>query len=147
MNKKKLVIVGCGMGSGKLVEELLGEEDSKKLDITIIGDDPHGNYDRIKLCGLLTDLAEEDISLNSKEWFESNHVNAHLGKKATSIDRENKLVTLEDNTKIEYDRLVLAMGSQPLVPPTIRTDLQGVFTLHSLDDATRMKSWIADKSQ
>ena len=110
--KRKIVIVGCGMGGAKLVEELTRREEAAGLDISIIGEEPGGNYDRIKLSEHLKREEVEDFWLNTAPWFEERRVTAHLGEPVVSIDRAGKTVTTAGGTAHPYDTLVLATGGR-----------------------------------
>ena len=89
--KEDLVVVGNGMAGAKLVEELLIREPDK-YSITIIGDEPHGNYDRIKLVYKLKDDDVEDFWINPPEWYEKNNINAVLDERIVKIDKENNVI-------------------------------------------------------
>lgn len=144
--QKRLVIVGNGMAGGKLVEEIL-ERDRTRYSITIVGDEPHGNYNRIKLVVKLKDDAPPDLFLNTPEWYAKNGVRALLGRAVTALDRPNRRVILSDGTSEAYDVLVLATGSRPIIPPMNGLDLPGVFALRRLDDVDRIRTFLRDKSQ
>jgi NADPH-dependent 2,4-dienoyl-CoA reductase/sulfur reductase-like enzyme len=112
---RKLLIIGSGMAGGKLVEELLPT--AKDLwDTDIIGVEPEGNYNRIKLNYCLGSDEPEDFFLNPPSWYLQKGVDAILGHRAVSIDRTARTVTLENDRVLSYDRLVLATGSRPFVP-------------------------------
>lgn len=143
--EQKLVIVGNGMAGAKLVEEIL-ERDRTRYAITIVGDEPHGNYNRIKLVVKLKDDNPPDLFLNPPEWYAARGVRALLGRAVTALDRQRRRVLLADGSSEAYDRLVLATGSRPIVPPMNGLDLPGVFTLRRLDDVDRIRAYLRDKS-
>ncbi|MCK4796940.1 MAG: FAD-dependent oxidoreductase [Spirochaetes bacterium] len=143
---EKLVIIGSGMAGGKLVEELTRMSDLP-FDITIIGDEPYGNYDRIKLTSLLKEDEVIDFWLNSKEWYKANNINALLGQKVLEIDRKNKNVITDKGNSIPYNKLVIASGSHPYIPSIEGVDQKGVMTLRNLTDVKNIKKWIQDRSK
>jgi nitrite reductase (NADH) large subunit len=143
--KEKLVVVGNGMAAGKLIEELLGR-DPERYDITVIGDEPHGNYNRIKLVVKLKEDDLPDFYLNTPEWYADCGVTALLDRKVERIDRAEKSVTTDDGQAIAYDKLVLATGSHPFIPPMSGLDLPGVFALRKLDDVDQIRTFLKDKS-
>ena len=63
-NNQKLVIIGCGMAGARILEELFELQNAPKLDITIVGEEPGGNYDRIRLTELLKREAVDELWLN-----------------------------------------------------------------------------------
>lgn len=144
--KERIVIVGNGMAGGKLAEELVARG-PKRFDITIIGDEPYGNYNRIKLVVKLKEPDLPDLFLNTPQWYADNGIRAHLGEPVTAIDRHAKTVAKADGRVFPYDRLVLATGSRPIVPPMKGLDLPGVFTLRRLDDVERVGDYIRDKNE
>lgn len=143
--KEKLVVVGNGMAAGKLIEEILSREPGR-YDITVIGDEPHGNYNRIKLVVKLKEDDIPDFFLNTPEWYAENGVHALLGRRVEHIDRAAKSVTTDDGQTVAYDKLVLATGSHPFIPPMSGLDLPGVFALRKLDDVDCIRSFLKDKS-
>lgn len=146
MNKKeKLVIIGNGMAAGKLIEEIL-DRDLNPYAITVIGDEPHGNYNRIKLVVKLKEDELPDFFLNTPEWYAQQGITALLGRRVEKIDRIAKSVTTNDGQTITYDKLVLATGSLPFIPPMKGLDLPGVFALRKLDDVNCIRTFLKDKS-
>jgi nitrite reductase (NADH) large subunit len=143
---QRLVVVGSGMAGGKLVEEILGR-DRSRYDITVVGDEPHGNYNRIKLVVKLKEADIPDFVLNTPEWYAANGVQSLLGRSVTALDRDARMVRLDDGRTVPYDRLVLATGSRPVIPPVNGLDLPGVFALRRLDDVERIRAFLEDKSR
>jgi nitrite reductase (NADH) large subunit len=143
--KEKLVIVGNGMAAGKLIEEILSR-DPERYSITVIGDESCGNYNRIKLVVKLKEPDLPDFFLNTPEWYADNGVEALLGLAVSNIDRDAKSVTLADGRVVAYDKLVLATGSHPFIPPMSGLDLPGVFALRKLEDVDHIRAFLKDKS-
>jgi nitrite reductase (NADH) large subunit len=143
--KEKLVIVGNGMAGGKLIEEILNR-DPERYAITVIGDEPCGNYNRIKLVVKLKEPDLPDFFLNTPEWYAEHGVQALLGSAVAGIDRAAKTVALENGQTLSYDQLVLATGSHPFIPPMTGLDLPGVFALRKLEDVDRIRAFLKDKS-
>jgi nitrite reductase (NADH) large subunit len=143
---KKLVIVGCGMSSGKFIEEIISR-DCGKFDITVIGDEAHGNYNRIKLINMLYSDSVDDIFIQSPEYFKYNRVNALLGVKTVEIDREKKKISLENGSVISYDKLVLATGSNPFIPKVEGIDLPGVMTIRTISDVDSAKRYLENRTE
>ncbi len=114
--RERLVVIGSGMAGGKLIEELL-QVDPERHAITVIGDEPHGNYNRIKLVVKLRTDNLPDFHIQTPAWYRENGIDTRLGKAVTAIDRQARRVTLDDSSTLPYDRLVLATGSRPFIPP------------------------------
>ena len=80
----------------------------------------------------------EHIVLNSLDWYAENGIRLHLGKEVTRIDRVRRKVIAADGTEAEYDRLLLATGSLPLILPVPGKDLKGVISYRDIFDTQTM---------
>jgi len=138
MQKMKLVVVGNGMAGMRVVEELL-KIAPELYDITVFGDEPYPNYNRIMLSPVLAgEQTIDDIILNSREWYAENHITLHTGQYINKIDRKNRVVYTADGISAEYDRLLLATGSKPFMLPVQGADLQGVIGFRDIKDVDTM---------
>jgi len=136
--KEKLVLIGNGMAGMRTIEELL-KLDDEMYDITVFGAEPYGNYNRILLSPVLAgEKTVDDIMLNSEQWYEDNNVKLHKGKTIVNVDRKNRKVVADDGTEEEYDRLLLATGSNPFMIPVPGNDLPGVISFRDIHDVDRM---------
>ena len=91
--KRKLVVIGNGMAGARTVEEILARGGGDQFQITMFGDEPTGNYNRILLSNVLNGSYQEDeIFLNSLEWYRENNIHLHAGLKAAGLLRRAKLV-------------------------------------------------------
>ena len=114
----RLLVVGNGMAGARTVEEIL-TRDHDKFEITMIGDEPYGNYNRIMLSHVLSGEAttdDEDLMLNPMTWYRENGVKLHVGDRAMKLDRFAKQVTCESGRVVEYDVLIIATGSNTFFP-------------------------------
>jgi nitrite reductase (NADH) large subunit len=135
---KRLVVVGNGMAGVRTIEELLKLAPGL-YDVTVFGAEPHPNYNRILLSPVLAgEQTLDDIVLNDREWYRANGIRLHLGKRIVRIDRSARLVEADDGTRAEYDRLLLATGSDPFILPIAGTKLDGVLTYRDIHDTQRM---------
>jgi nitrite reductase (NADH) large subunit len=138
MTKLKLVMVGNGMAGVRTLEELLKIAPGL-YDITVFGAEPHPNYNRILLSPVLAgEQTLDDIILNPLSWYADHGIALHLGKKVVEVDRVRRLVIADDGTTAEYDRLLLATGSNPFVLPVPGKDLEGVIAYRDIADTTAM---------
>lgn len=114
---ERVVVVGNGMASARLVEELVAR-DVPGLEITVVGDEPGPSYNRILLSAVLEGTHPEDEIALQDEGFHARHgVTLLGGSRVAEVDREGREVVLEDHRRLPYDRLVLATGSVPTLPP------------------------------
>ncbi|MCE5292787.1 MAG: nitrite reductase large subunit NirB [Nocardiaceae bacterium] len=117
--KQRLLVVGNGMAGARTVEEILARGGAEQFDITMIGDEPYGNYNRIMLSHVLAghaSLDDEDVVLNPMSWYTENGVKLYAGDRATRLDRFGKVVTCESGREVPYDILIIATGSTSFFP-------------------------------
>ena len=139
--KQKLVILGNGMAGARVAEEIL-KRDPDAFRITIIGGEPHGNYNRILLSNVLNgSQAPDEIFINTLPWYRENGIELLAGTPAIGINREKRTVMLLDARQIPYDKLIIATGSRAFVPPMPGTDLYGVFVFRTLDDCASIAKY------
>jgi nitrite reductase (NADH) large subunit len=138
MPKERLVVVGNGMAGCRAIEEVL-KRDPDRYEITVFGAEPRVNYDRIMLSPVLAgEKRFEDIVLNDAAWYRDNGITLHTGCAVTGIDRGAKTVDAAGGLSVAYDRLILAVGSDPVRLPLPGADLDGVITFRDLDDVEAM---------
>jgi nitrite reductase (NADH) large subunit len=138
MNKKeKLVIVGAGMASGRMLEHLF-EADPERFDITLFGAEPRGNYNRIMLSPVLAgEKSFDQIVTHDAAWYDAHQIKCRFDETITRIDRAAKTVH-SASSETPYDRLVIATGSAPFMIPVAGRDLPGVMAFRDYDDVQAM---------
>jgi nitrite reductase (NADH) large subunit len=141
MRKERLVVIGNGMAGARAVEEILARGGADLFDIVMFGDEPYGNYNRILLSTVVSgDQDPSQIFLNSLAWYDENRIRLHAGIRALRIDRAGKIVYGACGVVEAYDKLIIATGSRPFIPPvkgmlTPDGELRpGVFGFRTLDD-------------
>src|SRR5690348_5874732 len=113
---RRLVVIGNGMAGARTVEEVLKRTDG--FAITMFGEEPYGNYNRILLSNVLSGAEEESgIFLNSLAWYAENGIDLRAATKVERIDRALRTVHASDGSTTHYDKLIIATGSTPFVPP------------------------------
>ena len=138
MNKLKLVMVGNGMAGVRTLEELLRLAPDL-YEITVFGAEPHPNYNRILLSPVLAgEQSFADIVLNGIEWYQQHGIDLRLGRKVVAIDRKKRVVTADDGSTAQYDRLILATGSNPFILPVPGNRLEGVIAYRDIADTEMM---------
>lgn len=131
---QRLVVVGNGMAGVACVEQIL--KHSPKFEVTVFGDETHLNYNRILLSSVLAgEKTADEIVLNDLEWYEKNRIQLRLGVRIMDVDRERKTVSGDDGSITPFDKLLIATGSSPLIPPMEGTKKKGVYVFRNLDDA------------
>ena len=142
--KEHLVVVGNGMAGARAVEEILERGGGARFRITMFGDEPYGNYNRIMLSHVLAGEESDEIYLNPLDWYTDNDITLHAGVRIVRIDRFSQKVYGNDGTIEAYDKLIIATGSRTFFPPMDgmwvddKTLMPGVFGFRTLDDTTAM---------
>jgi nitrite reductase (NADH) large subunit len=136
--KEKLVVIGNGMAGCRAVQEVL-KRDPGRYEITIFGAEPRVNYDRIMLSPVLAgEKSFADIVINDEAWYADNGIALHAGVTVEAVDRDAKVVRGAGGVEAAYDKLILAVGSDPIRLPLPGADLAGVVTFRDLDDVDAM---------
>ena len=143
--KMKLVLVGNGLAGMRCLEDLL-DMAPERYEVTVIGEEPWGNYNRIMLSPVLSgDKSIEDIMLHPHAWYSDKGIHFIAGDAAVKIDRPRKQVYTEKGIVVDYDRLILATGSKPFIPPIKGSDLKGVLSFRDIYDVNTMLEYCKNK--
>ncbi|MBI2746691.1 MAG: NAD(P)/FAD-dependent oxidoreductase [Burkholderiales bacterium] len=142
MKKLKLVMIGNGMAGVRSLEELL-KIAPELYEITVFGAEPHPNYNRILLSPVLAGEQKlEDIVLNDWAWYQENGITLHAGWTVAEVDRIKRVVHAKnakgETISAEYDRLILATGSNPFILPVPGKELKGVLAYRDIADTEAM---------
>src|SRR5438874_7483150 len=125
-------VVGNGMVGHRLLEHLAGRGHA----VTTFCEEPRLAYDRVHLTGFF-----EGRELALADRYEG--VEVHIGERAVKIDRERRGVVSSKGRVVEWDRLVLATGSSPFVPPIPGRDAKGCFVYRTIEDVEAIRAWAA----
>ena len=143
--KMKLVLVGNGLAGMRCLEDLL-DMATERYEVTVIGEEPWGNYNRIMLSPVLSgDKTIDDIMLHPHAWYSDKGIRFIAGDPAVRIDRPRKQVYTEKGEVVDYDRLILATGSKPFIPPIAGADLKGVISFRDIYDINTMLDYCKTK--
>lgn len=134
----KVVVVGNGMVGHHYVEQLVSSD--VVADITVIGGESRPAYDRVHLSEYFAGRAPEDLALTTREHYNDIGVDAHFGDPVIGIDRQAKSVTTKTGRTFSYDKLVLATGSYPFVPPVPGNDQDPCVVYRTIDDLGNIKA-------
>lgn len=145
----KIVIVGNGI-SGIFTAQNIRNLD-KEVEIDIYSQEKYPYYWRIKIPELISErITLDKLIVYKEDWYKNNRINSYLGKKVSQIKpREKTLIIEGEKRPVSYDKLVLALGSVPNIPPSIKNAInmvgKGVFTLRSVDDALNIRKFIKER--
>jgi assimilatory nitrate reductase electron transfer subunit len=133
------------MATARLLEELAALGTVGDLDLTVVGAEPHLPYNRVLLSSVLQGTHSPDaIMMRTRSWYDGHGVRLLTGIRVTGIDRTKRVVHLGDGRRLPYDRLVLATGGGPVLPPirgvvTPENRLHPrVFAFRTLSDCTQL---------
>ena len=133
-----VIIVGAGIAGVTAAAE--ARRNSPDVAITILSREPAPPYFRLNLTRYLAgDVTEPEMCMQTQQWFDEQRI-GFLVADVTSVDRENRLVSIRDGLKIPYDRLVLANGAHPFIPPIPGATREGVHVLRTREDAHAIES-------
>ncbi|MCG3729706.1 nitrite reductase large subunit [Vibrio cincinnatiensis] len=134
-----IVIVGNGMVGHHLVAQLVEKQAHLEKRITVIGEERFIAYDRVQLSSLFSGKSHDDLMLSSEEWYQKQGINLILGSQVTAINRGQKTLILDEEELMGYDRLVLATGSYPFVPPVPGRERDNIFVYRTLEDLSAIR--------
>jgi nitrite reductase (NADH) large subunit len=132
-SRERLVVVGAGMAGARLLAEL-ARRCPGRYEVTVLGAEAHGPYNRILLSPLLAgERTAEDLALEDSRALPA--AQFHLGDAVVALERERRIAVTASGAGIPYDRMILAVGSEPIRPPIAGIELPGVFTFRYREDA------------
>jgi nitrite reductase (NADH) large subunit len=136
----KIVIVGNGIAGTALVEEILQKTDGKDVRIQVFGDEKYIGYNRILITDVLAGRKlMSDIYIKRWQWYEEKGVRLEVGRRVDRLFPKKKMLVTEDGDLFNYDKVIIATGSKPFIPPSIKgTDKKGVFTYRTADDVFKI---------
>ncbi|QAV82890.1 assimilatory nitrate reductase electron transfer subunit NasB [Bacillus subtilis] len=134
MKKQRLVLAGNGMAGIRCIEEVL-KLNRHMFEIVIFGSEPHPNYNRILLSSVLQGEASlDDITLNSKDWYDKHGITLYTGETVIQIDTDQQQVITDRKRTLSYDKLIVATGSSPHILPIPGADKKGVYGFRTIED-------------
>ncbi|KAA2315538.1 NAD(P)/FAD-dependent oxidoreductase [Pseudooceanicola sediminis] len=134
---QKLVIIGAGMASGRVLEHLR-DTAPDAFDITVFNAEPRGNYNRIMLSPVLSgEKTYAEIITHDDTWYADNNVTCRFGEKVIAVDRDRRVV-IGEKGEVPYDKLIFGTGSAPFIIPLPGHDKKGVVAYRDLEDTNAM---------
>jgi len=143
----KIIVIGHGMVGHKLLEclaeataELNAELHTHAVEVTVLCEEPRPAYDRVHLSSFFSGTSAEALSLVVEGFFDSTQYVLQLNTRALIIDRQARTVTTTSGDVLAYDKLILATGSFPFVPPIPGKDRADCFVYRTIEDLERMQA-------
>lgn len=133
-DKASLVVIGNGMVGQYFLSALTTHPHYPSFRITTFCEEPRPAYDRVHLSSFFAGKTANDLALADSNFFEDNDIVIHLDDKAVAIDRTRKTVTSAKGVVTTYDKLILATGSYPFVPPVPGHDREHCLVYRTIED-------------
>jgi nitrite reductase (NADH) large subunit len=140
-DRLKLLVIGNGMVGHHLLEGLIAAGMVPRWDVTVLADEPRLAYDRVNLTKFFEGKSADDLALAEPDRYGRAGIEVLLGEEAVAIDREAKTVRSSKGRTFAYDKLVLATGSRPFVPPIKGKDGKGCFVYRTIEDLEGIKAF------
>ncbi len=134
MSRQTIVVVGNGMVGHKFIDNLLGAEDAANYEIITFAEEPRLAYDRVQMSSYFSGSTAEDLMLTSEDYYRKNGVNYVLNDAVVELQSDAKRVVTASGRIQTYDKLVLATGSFPFVPPIPGKDQPHCLVYRTIED-------------
>ncbi|GAB4176566.1 MAG: nitrite reductase large subunit NirB [Coleofasciculaceae cyanobacterium] len=139
--KKNLIVIGNGMVGHKFLELMIAKGATQKWNLITFCEEPRVAYDRVNLSSYFSGKTAADLSLVEPGLYQENGIQIHIGDKAVAINREEKTVSSANGLTVPYDRIVLATGSYPFVPPIKGNETTGTFVYRTIEDLEKISDY------
>ena len=134
MSTVKLAIIGNGMVGHRFIEELIDKAEPGQFEITVFCEEPRVAYDRVHLSAYFSHHTAEELSLVREGYYEKHGVRVLLGERAITLNRQEKVIHSSSGRAVAYDKLILATGSYPWIPPIQGSDGPDCFVYRTIED-------------
>lgn len=133
MSKQKIVVVGNGMVGHKFIDNII-QADSDQYEVITFSEESRLAYDRVQLTAYFNGKSADDLALTSEAYYQENGVKYLINAKVTELDTANKAVVTDSGHRESYDKLILATGSFPFVPPIPGNDQEHCHVYRTIED-------------
>lgn len=137
-SQETVVVIGNGMVGHRFCEKLVEFDTACRYRIVTFCEEPRAAYDRVGLTSFFAHRDAQKLMLARLDWYAEHGIELHVGERAREIDRRARVVRSDKGAEIHYDKVVLATGSYPFVPPVPGFDKRGVFVYRTIEDLERI---------
>ncbi|MDU4093370.1 MAG: nitrite reductase large subunit NirB [Pantoea sp.] len=134
MSTVKLAIIGNGMVGHRFIEELIDKAEPGQFEITVFCEEPRVAYDRVHLSAYFSHHTADELSLVREGYYEKHGIRVLLGERAITLNRKEKVIHSSSGRAVQYDKLILATGSYPWIPPIQGSDGPDCFVYRTIED-------------
>lgn len=133
-DKQRLLIIGNGPVGHQFIESIIESGQGGQFDITVIGEEPRPAYDRVHLTAWFETREAASLNMVKEGFYSENSITALTHEKVIAIDRAAQTVSTDKGEQYAYDKLILATGSFPFVPPVPGHDRKNCFVYRTIED-------------
>ncbi len=134
MSKQKLVVIGNGMVGHKFIENMVEHPEYAQYEVVTFSEEPRLAYDRVQLSYYFSGKTVEDLMLTSPDYYNENGVRFIVNDKVVAIDSLNNKIVTESGREESYDKLIMATGSYPFVPPVPGREQEHCLVYRTIED-------------
>ncbi len=140
MSKVRLAIIGNGMVGHRFIEDLVDKAAMADYEITVFCEEPRVAYDRVHLSSYFSHHTAEELSLVKRGFYEKHGIQVLLGERVITINRHEKLLHTQTGRGVYYDKLILATGSYPWIPPINGSENKDCFVYRTIEDLNAIET-------
>lgn len=140
MSKQRVLVVGNGMVGHKFIDNLVQDSQAGNFEIITFSEEPRLAYDRVQLSSYFSGATAADLALTDEGYYNENGVNFVLNDKVVELNTKENYVVTATGRKEPYDKLVLATGSFPFVPPIPGNDQEHCLVYRTIEDLEAITS-------
>ncbi len=133
----KIIVIGYGMVGHKLLECLV---ENTRNDVTVLAEEPRPAYDRVHLTDYLSGKSADDLLLARHDFAEAHGIDLQLETRVIAINRINMTITTHRGQVLDYDKLIIATGSYPFVPPLPGKERENCFVYRTIEDLDALRT-------
>ena len=139
MKNQRIIVIGNGMVGHHFIDALSSKPQREHLDIITFSEEPRLAYDRVQLSSFFSGNDAESLMLTNEQTYDDNGIQYYLNERVVNINKQVKMVETSTGRQLEYDKLVLATGSYPFVPPIKGNDQAHCHVYRTIEDLEAIK--------
>ena len=145
ITKPTLAIIGNGMVGHRFIEQCIDLSLHQKYTIITFCEEPRLAYDRVHLSTFFSGTSAEELCLVPNHYYDEFGIRVYTNDKVTAIHPNQQSITSANGLNIHYDKLVIATGSYPFVPPIPGHDRPNCFVYRTIEDLESIQAGALDK--
>jgi nitrite reductase (NADH) large subunit len=136
-----IIIIGNSAASTAAIESI--RKNDCKSPITQFSDETYPLYSRcLTSYHIAGKVDDRSILYRPPSFHKDMQVDLHGGVRVTEVDPVNRKIICDNKRSYEYDRLLISTGSSPKIPDNVDRNINGIFTLRTIEDAVAIKKFL-----